>query len=77
MIWANVSVIEIPVIQFTYIGIIRIPVFKDVLVKNPSDCRLESFINLGILRIVVFEVPIIEDLLYQAIDTYLDSSVSA
>ena len=64
MIWANVSVIEIPVIQFTYIGIIRIPVFKDVLVKNPSDCGLESFINLGIVRIVVIEVPIIEDLLY-------------
>ena len=64
MIWANVSVIEIPVIQFTYIGIIRIPVFKDVLVKNPSDCELESFINLGIVRIVVIEVPIIEDLLY-------------
>ena len=47
-----------------YIGIIKIPLFKDVLVKNPSNCRLESFINPGIVMIAVIEVPIIEDLLY-------------
>ena len=47
-----------------YIGIIKIPLFKDVLVKNPSNCRLKSFINPGIVMIAVIEVPIIEDLLY-------------
>ena len=35
-----------------------------LVVKNPSNWRLEFFINLGILRIAVIEVPIIEDLLY-------------
>ena len=42
-----------------YIGIIKIPLFKDVLVKNPSNCRLKSFINPGIVMIAVIEVPII------------------
>ena len=45
-----------------YIGIIKIPLFKDVLVKNPSNCRLESFINPGIVRIEVIEIPLIKDL---------------
>ena len=58
---------NVPIIK-TCNGVIKIPVFKDILLKNPSI--LESFINPGIVRFAVIEVPEIEDLLYQV---YVDA----
>ena len=61
----NIPIIEIPIIEFTYNGILKILVLRGCISKKIAVIEeWIFFINPGIERITIIEVPIIEDLLY-------------